>query len=1098
MATSSHKKIKDTKKSKRLIVRRNNILGSAKLIGDFNEKYNRETDFLQLKFRIEKLDSLWDKFNEIQAEIELEYGLSVELADEKATFEDLYYQLKGSLASKLAPNAAAPTSSSSSSSPVAPPTHAFGVRLPELKIPEFKGDFDKWMNFYDLFSTLIHQNQQLSTIQKFQYLKAVLKGDALRLVQSLAVTATNYGIAWDLLKKRFDNKNFLIKQHFAALLATPSLKKESSSALSDLADVFEKHIGVLDKLEETEDHWNSFLVEFLSSRLDSTSLKEWETCNMKPETRSTRVHVASHATTTSDTSKQQCVTCRKDAHTLSSCEEFLKLSQKQSFNVAKKYGLCLNCLRPSHLVKDCSSGSCRTCNKRHHTLLHMNASTTLAVQVDDPSSINIPPPHSRPSSLSTPIVKSSSSVRMCTADQPHVVSREMRSDLPPSRGQGQSGSFASSPSVTASGSGQGSSPVTSCSAVTPSSTFATRTNSTVFMLTAYVRVRDIDGHYSLARALLDSASERNFVTEHLAQRLRLKRDKAEVDVYGIGNSVQHVTHSVSVNLSSRVGPFSANIEFLVLPSLTRILPSTNVDISKWVIPRTLPLADPKFNIAHGIDMILGIQWFFTLLEDEQITMGPQLPLLRKTVFGYAVAGDHANTEQITTVVCNAAMTIDKLTAAVQRFWEVESFENGKAMSLEEQYCEDHFRNTHTRAPDGRYVVRLPVREEMLSELGESLPVAQRRFQALEKRFLTNTKLHTDYSQFMEEYELLGHMEAIDHGPVNPHFFLPHHAILRPDSTTTKTRIVFDGSCKSATNISLNDICYIGPTVQSPLLTTSMNFRMTKYAVTADTEKMYRQIWVHPSDRALQQIVWRKHQSEQLKLYQLNTMTYGSACAPFLATRSLNQLAVDERDQFPLAAQLVRRFYVDDCLAGDDDRQRMIEGSQAIEMGSHEYFNDVEQMHIEFLEEDESYVNQSSKQREIDDENFSFDPLEDRDTDEEIDDQPLRIENDQKMFCFPVTVYTRNFKGHKSGPSIGNIQVSCENAEEVMNTVSNIVRATFEEKPYSSPWFLVGGDANKYTVHWHEKCTPDQVDMDKFVTFQCKASKRTYNPAIGKT
>ncbi|XP_062537959.1 uncharacterized protein LOC134206282 [Armigeres subalbatus] len=274
------------------------------------------------------------------------------------------------------------------------------------------------------------------------------------------------------------------------------------------------------------------------------------------------------------------------------------------------------------------------------------------------------------------------------------------------------------------------------------------------------------------------------------------------------------------------------------------------------------------------------------------------------------------------------MTIVKLTAAVQRFWEVESFEDGKAMSLEEQYCEDHYRNTHTRAPDGRYVVWLPIREEMLSELGESLPVAQRRFRAMERKFLTNTKLHIDYSQFMEEYELLGHMKVIDHDPVTPHFFLPHHAILRPDSTMTKTLVVFDGSCKSAINILLNDIFDIGPTVQPLLLTTTINFRMTKYAVTVDAEKMYRQIWVHPSDRALQQIVWRKHQSDQLKLYHLKTVTYGTACAPFLATRSLNQLAVDEEKQFPLAARLVKRFYIDDCLAADDDKLRMIEGAVA--------------------------------------------------------------------------------------------------------------------------------------------------------------------------
>lgn len=106
MATSGHEDVSDpgspaTKQCKRLIIRRNGILGSAKLIGAFNENYNPDTDYAQFKFRLQKLDTLWTEFNEVQAEIELEYGLSEELSEGKATFEDMYYRLKGSLDSKL-------------------------------------------------------------------------------------------------------------------------------------------------------------------------------------------------------------------------------------------------------------------------------------------------------------------------------------------------------------------------------------------------------------------------------------------------------------------------------------------------------------------------------------------------------------------------------------------------------------------------------------------------------------------------------------------------------------------------------------------------------------------------------------------------------------------------------------------------------------------------------------------------------------------------------------------------------------------------------------------------------------------------------------
>ncbi|XP_065079710.1 uncharacterized protein LOC135702582 [Ochlerotatus camptorhynchus] len=200
-----------------------------------------------------------------------------------------------------------------------------------------------------------------------------------------------------------------------------------------------------------------------------------------------------------------------------------------------------------------------------------------------------------------------------------------------------------------------------------------------------------NGSYILARALLDCASEANFVTESLAQRLCSKRTPANIDVYGISQSVKKVKHKTNITVSSRLGSYT-----------------------------TSPY--PKFNIAHDIDLIIGIKNFFSILENEQLTLGSGLPVLRKTVFGYVVAGE-AMEKSASTVVCNVS-SIDNLESIVRKFWEVESFEKGKVLSLEELYCENHFRETHQRAPDGRYVVRLPIREEMLDSLGESFKIAE--------------------------------------------------------------------------------------------------------------------------------------------------------------------------------------------------------------------------------------------------------------------------------------------------------------------------------------------------------------------------------------
>ncbi|GFT05911.1 integrase catalytic domain-containing protein [Trichonephila clavipes] len=52
---------------------------------------------------------------------------------------------------------------------------------------------------------------------------------------------------------------------------------------------------------------------------------------------------------------------------------------------------------------------------------------------------------------------------------------------------------------------------------------------------------------------------------------------------------------------------------------------------------------------------------------------------------------------------------------------------------------------------------------------------------------------------------------------------------------------------------------------------------------------------------------------------LTTVTYGTKSAPYLATRSLKQLAIDDGDKYPLAAEVIMSdVYMDDLLTGADD------------------------------------------------------------------------------------------------------------------------------------------------------------------------------------
>ncbi|GFV32500.1 DUF5641 domain-containing protein [Trichonephila clavipes] len=59
----------------------------------------------------------------------------------------------------------------------------------------------------------------------------------------------------------------------------------------------------------------------------------------------------------------------------------------------------------------------------------------------------------------------------------------------------------------------------------------------------------------------------------------------------------------------------------------------------------------------------------------------------------------------------------------------------------------------------------------------------------------------------------------------------------------------------------------------------------------------------------------------VQTYKLNTVIYGTTCAPYLATRTIQQLARDEGEHYPLAASVtIRDIYMDDILTGSSDFQ----------------------------------------------------------------------------------------------------------------------------------------------------------------------------------
>lgn len=103
-------------------------------------------------------------------------------------------------------------------------------------------------------------------------------------------------------------------------------------------------------------------------------------------------------------------------------------------------------------------------------------------------------------------------------------------------------------------------------------------------------------------------------------------------------------------------------------------------------------------------------------------------------------------------------------------------------------------------------------------------------------------------------------------------------------------------------------------MQEDLFNILVRFRRHQYVVTADVEKMFRQVRVAEEDHDLQRIVWRNDSTEVLRTYRLATVTYGMTSASFMATQCLVALAEAEKHRYPVAARAIRRdFYMDDLI-----------------------------------------------------------------------------------------------------------------------------------------------------------------------------------------
>ncbi|XP_062708516.1 uncharacterized protein LOC134288257 [Aedes albopictus] len=253
-------------------------------IRDIDSKSGLTEDHIQT--RLEIIDQCWAEYSTVQNNIDAGEDIDAEEEEEKrAAFEERCINARVALRSALRKMQGQGASRSIEQPLLAVqlqnqlpiPQQPVAVRLPTLELPTFGGYYMDWPGFRDAFQALIDRNMQLSNVQKLLYLKSTLKGEAASVLDAMDITDVNYQVAWDLLVERFENRRVIKQKHLKALFTIKQVPEDSPRELRRLLTEFQRNVNALKQLNEPTDEWGTLLVYLLTSKLDGSSRRYWET-----------------------------------------------------------------------------------------------------------------------------------------------------------------------------------------------------------------------------------------------------------------------------------------------------------------------------------------------------------------------------------------------------------------------------------------------------------------------------------------------------------------------------------------------------------------------------------------------------------------------------------------------------------------------------------------------------------------------------------------------------------------------------------------------------------------------------------------------------
>lgn len=798
----------------------------------------------------------------------------------------------------------------------------FKAKLPKLNLPKFRGDITSFTSFWDSFQSMIHANTFLSSVDKFNYLKSYLEGEALRSIEGLPLSEANYQAALDILKRRYGNKQQIISAHMDELLKIPSCP-DNVRQLKYVYDKINVHVRGLEALGIDSEKYGSLFIPIIMARLpreislqiarlisqdvwaiddvlrvirqevearelsENARVKEMK----KPDDHERRRNNSpkrGQSTAASLTNQVEyptwlcCIFCQSK-HYSAECKKVTDVATR--VKILKEEGRCFVCLKKGHRANNCPrTRNCRNCEKRHHqAICGANQKTKEAVPKDKPSG------------------------------KPN---QEMKHDQQEE-------------------------------VLTTTNVARTKPNVILQTARAFVRGRN-ESKIIEARVLFDGGSQRSYITNELQEKLGVKRQRTEtlhLNTFGGKNYSRQKCDLIELSVGKNGE--ETMIKALTFPTICSKL-SSKIETSSYPHLQGLDLADDFEDPTNStIDLLIGSDYYWEFITGNVIK-GNSGPVAVKSKLGWILSGvveasesNHSQEVHSTNLIVHKSevglpeQCDDPLVGTLEKFWQTESI--GICDTNEDAKPEFEIFLDDVQHDGERYNVKLPWKAGV-EVLPDHYQLSVNRANYLLRRLKNNKELLAKYDHIIREQLETGVIEVVDpeeasHGKIH---YMPHHGVIRENKATTKIRIVYDGSAHEGDDhTSINSCLRQGPNLIPSLFDILLRFRFHQVGLVADIEKAFLMIGIDTADRDSLRFLWFQdvmtEENPKLVEYRFCRLVFGLKPSPaILGATILHHLAQQEQQE--AVCVLKNSLYVDDLTTGEDtvtDAFKLYQSSKSI-------------------------------------------------------------------------------------------------------------------------------------------------------------------------